>query len=324
MSEAISTRPRAADVPFYSEENARGALDIRQAFDAIEQSFVVAHGQQASNFPVVRERLPEGRIFGIKSAFDGKAQVLALKAGGYWADNGSRGLTNHQSVTLLFDALTGRPKALVSANYLTAMRTAAAAAVSVAHLARTDARTLGIIGAGHQASYQIRACLGVRSFDRVLIWSRTTASALRLAASLTDLPVQVEVVTAESVCRNSDVLITITPASEPLVAAAWVRPGTHIAAMGADTAGKQELDPLLFARAIAFTDEIEQAATIGECQHALKLGVLAKGKIKSLGAVIAGAQEGRTDEATVTIFDGTGVALQDLAVATVVVGAQIK
>jgi ornithine cyclodeaminase len=124
----------------------------------------------------------------------------------------------------------------------------------------------------------------------------------------------------EAVASNADILITVTPSTQPLVENAWVRPGTHINAMGADTKGKQELDPALVATAALFVDKATQAFSIGECQHAYNAGLITDRSLRgSLGAVVAGLCDGRRTPQEITLFDGTGVALQDLAVADLAV-----
>lgn len=134
-----------------------GGLIWGDCFTAVEQVFASMAKGTARNFPVVREALGHAdALYGFKSGFDGQALHLGLKSGGYWPGNAAKGLTNHQSTVFLFDADTGKCRAVVGGNLLTALRTAAAAAVSVAHLARKDARVLGIVGAGHQAAFQSR------------------------------------------------------------------------------------------------------------------------------------------------------------------------
>ncbi len=138
------------------------------AFTAIEACFAAMARGDATNFPVVREALGEGRHYGFKSGLDRAGGQLGVKAGGYFPGNAARGLTNHQSSVFLFDPQTGRPVAMVGGNLLTALRTAAAAAISIDRLARADARVLGMLGAGHQAVFQLRAAARARQFERVV------------------------------------------------------------------------------------------------------------------------------------------------------------
>jgi ornithine cyclodeaminase len=271
---------------------------------------------RARNFNVVREALGhQDAVFGVKTGCSNAGPVLGLKAGGYWPHNHGRGLTNHQSATLLFDADTGRAAALVSANYLTGVRTGAASAIATQCLSRPDSSVLGILGTGGQALYQLQATLAVRAIRRVHAWGRSADKVAAFGREVEKLGLEFVAGDRESVVRNADVLVTVTPAREALVEKAWVRPGTHINAMGADTRGKQELDPALLAEAAVFVDEAAQAVTIGECQHAHAAGLLRQEDLHPLGAVLAGTRPGRSSPEQVTVFDGTGVALQDLVVA---------
>ena len=246
----------------------------------------------------------------------GSRLVLGVKSGGYWPGNSAKGLTNHQSTVFLFDPDTGQLASVVGGNYLTALRTAAASAVSISHLARKDAKVLGMVGAGHQSTFQLRAALEQRPFQRVVGWNLDPdkLQALEEVAAEADLPF--EAVEREQIGAQADVIVTITSAHEPLLMKGWIRPGTHLACMGTDTRGKQEIDPELVAAASLFTDEIAQSVSIGEFQHAASAGLVGEGDITPIGAVINGSRPGRTGDNEITIFDGTGVGLQDLAVAS--------
>jgi ornithine cyclodeaminase len=298
------------------EDLARTLVTPEAAFDAVEGVFAAMARGQARNFPVVREALGHAdALYGFKSGFDKAGQVLGLKSGGYWPGNAARGLTNHQSTVVLFDPDTGRPSALVGGNYLTAVRTAAASAVSIRHLARPDARVLGIVGAGHQAPFQLRAAAAQRDFVRVIGWNLDPSMLDRLAGAAEEVGLPFEAVDRDRLGAEADVIITITSCFEPLLTRAQIKPGTHIACMGTDTVGKQEVDPALLGAAAVFTDEVEQATTLGECQHAVSQGLLAPLDITPLGRVIIGDHPGRRDAEEITLFDGTGVGLQDLAAA---------
>jgi len=231
----------------------------------------------------------------------------------------ARGLTNHQSAGFLCSSSTGKCNAVVGGNLLTALRTAAAAAVSVAHLARKDARVLGIVGAGHQATFQLRAVAEQRNFERVVAWNRSPEKLANLAAVAKELGLPFQSVSLEELGAQADVIVTIISSHEAVLKDIHVKPGTHIACMGTDTKGKQEVEAALVARATVFTDEIAQSVTIGECQHAVAAGTLAQADIAELGAVINGNHAGRSNDGEVTLFDGTGVGLQDLAVASAAV-----
>ncbi len=295
------------------------------SFDAVEEVFASMAAKSAYNFPVIREAIGHAdALYGFKSGFDRAALNLGLKSGGYWPGNAAKGLTNHQSTVFLFDADTGKCRAVVGGNLLTALRTAAAAAVSVAHLARHDAKVLGIVGAGHQAAFQLRAVAAQRRFERVLAWNRSPAKIDRLAAVAAELGLPFESVGLEDLGARSDVIVTITSSFAPILQAEQVKPGTHLACMGTDTKGKQEVATALLSRAKVFTDEIAQSISLGEAQHAIADGTLQTSQITELGAVINGDHEGRTSAEDITLFDGTGVGLQDLAVAAAVVDLALK
>jgi ornithine cyclodeaminase len=268
----------------------------------------------AYNFPVVREALGEGRQYGFKSGLDRAGGLLGVKAGGYFPGNLERGMTNHQSTVLLFDPDSGRPTAMVGGNLLTALRTAAASAISIDRLARRDARVLGIVGAGHQAAFQLRAAARVRRFDRVIAWNYHPDMLPKLGQVAAELGLPFEAVGLERMVE-ADAIITITSSPAASLMAAHVGAGTHLACMGTDTKGKQEVEPALLARARVFTDEVAQSVTIGEAQHAIAAGLIDDSAITPLGAVIAGLAPGRQSAEEITLFDGTGVGLQDLAVA---------
>jgi ornithine cyclodeaminase len=308
-----------------SEEVCREVFNRKDAYTAVEAVFAAMAKGDAYNFPVIREAIGyQDAVYGFKSGFDRAGLSLGLKSGGYWPNNASKGLTNHQSTVFLFDPDSGQLKALVGGNYLTAVRTAAASAVSIAHLARDDARVLGMVGAGHQASFQLRAALEQREFEKVVAWNLHTEALTPLAQVAEDAGVAFAALEREQLCAEADVIITITSAHEPLLMQQWIKPGTHIACMGTDTKGKQEVDPRLIGQANVFTDEIEQSVTIGEAQHAIASGLIEKDAITPIGEVINGNHPGRNSETEITLFDGTGVGLQDLAAATAVVDLAIE
>jgi ornithine cyclodeaminase len=295
------------------------------AFDAVEKVFAAMASNDAYNFPVVREAIGHvDALYGFKGGFDRAGLTLGLKAGGYWPNNlATHGIINHQSTVFLFDPDTGKVKAIVGGNLLTALRTAAASSVSIKHLARADAKVIGMIGAGHQATFQLRAALEQRSFKKVIGWNfhPEMLPNLEEVAEEADLPF--EAVELDGM-QAADVIISITSSHDAILMADQVSPGTHIACMGTDTKGKQEVDPALLQRASVFTDEVAQSISIGEAQHAVGQGLIKESDVNQIGAVINGAHGGRTGADQITLFDGTGVGLQDLAVAASVVDLAIE
>jgi ornithine cyclodeaminase len=300
-----------------SESLAQELVSIEDAIEAVAATFIAMAQGKARNYPVVREVVGHAdAVYGVKAGADISAPFLGLKAGGYWPHNLPRGLTNHQSSTLMFDPETGRASGLVSANYLTGVRTGAASALATRALSRADATVLGIIGTGGQSVHQLRATAKVRGLTRVHAWDPMPENVARFAASVTALGLDYVAETSpRAVAEAAEVIITVTPSQKPILLKDWIRPGTHISAMGADTKGKQELDPALVAAARLFVDEAAQAISIGECQHAYAQGMIGAADLTALGEVLGGRAEGRRSETEITLFDGTGVALQDLVVA---------
>ncbi len=300
-----------------TEETCKEVVGSSDAFSAVEDVFAAMAKGDAYNFPVIREAIGHAdALYGFKAGFDRAGLVLGVKSGGYWPGNMEKGLGNHQSTVFLFDPDTGQLHALVGGNYLTALRTAAASSISIAHLARPDAKVLGMVGAGHQAGFQLRAAAQQRDFEKVVAWNFHTEMLPRLAEVAGEIGLPFEAVEREQLGAEADVIISITSAHEPLMMKDWVKPGTHLASMGTDTKGKQELDPQLVAQATVFTDEIAQSISIGETQHAIAAGLIGEGDITPIGDVINGKHPGRRSDDEITLFDGTGVGLQDLAVAS--------
>ncbi len=303
-----------------TEETCKEVVGRADTFTAVESVFAAMARGDAYNFPVIREAIGHaGALYGFKSGFDRAGLVLGLKSGGYWPGNMEKGLTNHQSTVFLFDPDTGQLHALVGGNYLTALRTAAASSISISHLARKDAKVLGMVGAGHQAGFQLRAAVEQRDFEKVIAWNLHPEMLPALGKVAEEIGLPFETVEREQLGAEADVIITITSAHKALMMRDWVKPGTHLACMGTDTKGKQEIDPALIAAATLFTDEIAQSISIGECQHAIAAGLVAAEAITPIGRVISGNHPGRTSDDEITLFDGTGVGLQDLAVASVAV-----
>jgi len=307
------------------EKEIADLIDRKASFDAVESVFAAMARKDAYNFPVIREAIGYAdALYGFKSGFDRAGLALGLKSGGYWPGNMEKGLTNHQSTVILFDPDTGKVKALVGGNLLTALRTAAASAVSIKYLAPKGAKTLGMIGAGHQSAFQMRAAAEQCDFEKVIGWNYHPEHLPKLEKVANEIGLPFKAVELDQLGEQADVIITITSSFDPILMDAQVKGGTHIACMGTDTKGKQELEASLVARASVFTDEIAQAITIGECQHAIADGSLKETNITELGFVINGDHKGRSSDDEITLFDGTGVGLQDLAVASAAVDLAVE
>jgi ornithine cyclodeaminase/alanine dehydrogenase-like protein (mu-crystallin family) len=231
------------------------------------------------------------------------------------------GLPSIQGVVVLCDAADGRVLAIMDSIEITILRTAAATALAARHLARGDARVATVCGCGAQGAAQLAAVVAACSLTRVFAYDLDPARAVRFARERTEA-LGITVVPARDLAeatRQSDVVVTCTPSRAPLLGPGDVRPGTFIAGVGADSETKQELDPALLAGATVVVDSLEQAATIGDLHHALVAGLLTRHDVHAeLGHVIAGLRPGRTSDDEITIFDSTGVAVQDVAAAAMV------
>lgn len=307
------------------EKEIAALLTRADAFTAVENVFASMSKGDAYNFPVIREAIGhEDALYGFKGGFDKAGMALGLKAGGYWPNNLEKhGHINHQSTVFLFDPDTGMVKAMVGGNLLTALRTAAASSVSIKHLARKDAKVMGMVGAGHQATFQLRAALEQREFEKVIGWNYHPEMLPNIEKIANEAGVPFEAVELDGMVE-ADVVISITSTFAPTIMAAHIGPGTHIACMGTDTKGKQELETALLAKSTVFTDEVAQSISIGEAQHAIASGLIKEADVNELGAVINGTHAGRTSDDEITLFDGTGVGLQDLAVAASIVDIAVE
>ena len=235
-------------------------------------------------------------------------------------ENPSKGLPSVVGTYVLFSQETGMPLCLMAATTLTAIRTGAATGVATRHLAREDSVSVGLLGAGVQAPHQLRAVSRVRPIEAVLVWgpeadrARTEATVARMKREFGDLEIAIAGSAAEAAA--ADILCTTTPSRAPLFPADALPPGAHVNAVGADGPGKQELDPEILRRARVVVDEMDQAVHGGEVNVALRTNAISRDHIAgTLGEVVTGAIPGRTSAEEITVFDSTGLAIQDIAVA---------
>nr|WP_290082493.1 hypothetical protein [Aquibium sp. A9E412] len=221
------------------------------------------------------------------------------------------------SILIYTEPETGFPLAIVDGSYHTVMRTGSAGAVSAKWMARPDSKTLAIVGAGHMAEGALATCNEVFDWSDVRVWSRSQTT---LDAFVREQQPKYDGFTIrtstdpEEVVRGADVIVTLTPARAPIIKADWIAPGTHIAAVGADKAGDQELEGTLLTKARIFVDDIRQCRTDGEINVPLSQGLITETDIAGeIGEVVTGRKAGRRSDDEITIFDSTGIALQDSA-----------
>jgi ornithine cyclodeaminase len=293
-----------------------------EALGAVADAFTRLSAGQATMPPILRLDVPEhhGEL-DVKTAYLQGLDSFAVKLSSGFFDNAQRGLPSLGGLMILLSALTGFPEALLLDNgYLTDVRTGLAGALAARYLAPATVQTVGVFGAGAQARYQVRALQLVRDFERVLVYSRTPAHMQQYAAEMAPL-LGVSVVPAgspEQVVRESQVVVTTTPAKEPYLQASWLHPGLHVTAMGSDAEEKQELHAAVFARAdLIACDRRAQAFRLGELHHAREASVVDEATdIVELGELTGGTAPGRSDEGQITICDLTGTGVQDTAIAT--------
>lgn len=291
------------------------------AVACVEDAFSALATKAVAMPPILRLDIPEHRgEVDVKTAYVPGLDGFAIKISPGFFDNPKLGLPSLNGLIILLNARTGLVEAVLLDNgYLTQVRTAAAGAVAAKHLARTDARTAAILGAGEQARLQLRALTLVRPIERARIWAREPARAAHAAADLTrQLGIPVEVAaTAEAACAFVDIIVTATPAQTPILKADWLTPGQHITAMGSDSEHKNEIDHAVFAKVVYVADSLAQTRRLGELAHAIKAGSATERQpFAELGQVIARRAPGRAGEDDITLCDLTGAGVQDTAIAT--------
>jgi ornithine cyclodeaminase/alanine dehydrogenase-like protein (mu-crystallin family) len=313
-----------------TEDEIRQSISVTQSIDAIEAAFAaLAHGSVSLpgvinlSLPSLHNaEAPPGESH-VKGAYIQGALHFVIKVANSFYTNRELGLPVGSGLMLAFDAITGALDAILLDNgYLTDLRTGAAGAVAIRHLAPATIRRVAFIGAGTQARFQFRAIASVRDITSVTVWSQNPANAERFTREILDeRGCATEVArTVQQAVAKSDVIITTTPSTEALVFADWVRPGTTIVAVGSDTPQKQELDVNLLARADAiFADRLSQCAEFGEIHLGLQAGILSLDDVSGeLGDVVVGRHAGRTSDDQIIVCDLTGVGVQDAAIASLV------
>jgi len=247
---------------------------------------------------------------------------VAAKINANFPDNvARRGLPTIQGVVVLSDGETGLPLALIDSMEITALRTGAATAVAARYLARPEARVAIVVGCGRQGRIQLAALARVRPLERVHAVDADPGLAARFAREMSaqlGLDVRPAASAAEA-APGSDICVTCTPSRRPLLHRVDVTPGAFVAAVGADNEHKQELEPALMAAATIVVDSLEQCAAIGDLHHALASGAVSIGQVHAeLSEVVAGRKPGRRSAEEITIFDSSGVAIEDAAAAAAV------
>lgn len=300
--------------PYFDAEAIRGALPIGDLLDAVESAYRdVSSGRDRS--PVrAHAGLGPGTLLTMPGIREGGAGAT-VKLVTVMPDNPASGLPTIHALVAWFDAASGRPLAFFDGAAITAMRTGAASGVGTRLLARTDAETLGVIGAGAQAEWQIRAVLAARPIRRVLVAARDRARLDDFVGRVGGaLEVTVEAAEVEAAIRAADVVCCATTSTAPVFDADWLRPGTHVNGIGAFRLDMVELPAGLFERAAVVAIDAREAsmAEAGDVVAAIRAGVIDEGSLVEIGTVSPDWVAGRDPEA-ITVFKSVGLAIQDVA-----------
>jgi alanine dehydrogenase len=288
----------------------KSLIRMGDVINAVEKAFRI-YGEGKVKMPAkVYLSVEQGDFRAMPAALPGCA---GMKWVSVHPRNPSLGLPSIMAILIYSDPETGYPLAIMDATEVTAYRTGAAAAIASRYLARQGLHTIGIIGAGFQAYAQILAHVELFTPVSIKAFDISQAAVDKLAQSLPQVSIRS---CSVQEAAASDVVCTLTPARSPIVKKEWIIPGTHINAVGADAPGKQELDHLILKEAIVVVDDMKQAISSGEINVPIQEGVYSISEVYgTLAEVVVGKKKGRTDNKVITVFDSTGVAVEDIAVA---------
>lgn len=303
-----------------TEKELRDCVSLdKPMVDAMRTAFTALATGTAEMPPILRLDVKDHNgEMDVKTAYIKGVEGFALKVSTGFFNNPQKGLPSLSGMMTLLSSKTGRVMAVLLDNgYLTDVRTAAAGGLSVELLARKDAANIGVIGTGLQARMQVEAVSLIRNIRTLRVWGRERTKSERYAQEMAE-KLDAEIIICDSpedVVRESDAVVTTTPATSPVIQADWLHPGLHITAMGSDAEHKNELAPDVLARADLFVcDSKAQSARLGELHHALKL--VGDGfAVTELGEITSGTHSGRTSDEQVTICDLSGTGAQDTVIA---------
>ena len=299
------------DIAVFDQDAVLAAVSPPEAIDCVREGFVEFASGEWSMPPKVYLEVPDGDFRAMPARGGG---IAILKWATSFTHNPARGLPVVQGLICVSDEASGSLVALVDVRAVTALRTGAVAAVAAQELAREDARTIGILGCGLHGSWAAR-CLAAAEYGPGICFDPSPEAAGSLAGEL-----GWEAGAREDALR-CDIVTCVTPGSEPVVCAGEVHPGTHLTMLGADGPGKAEAEIEVVESARLFCDEWAQASHGGELTGALEAGRISREQVTELGAVLTGVARGRTSDDEITLFDSTGLAIQDVAICLAVLAA---
>ncbi|BAW32054.1 MAG TPA: alanine dehydrogenase [Methanothermobacter sp.] len=305
----------------------KNLIDMNDILKAVEKAFKEYALGKVQMPPKSYLFFPEGD-FRIMPSYLEYSQVAGVKCVNSHPKNPKKySLPTVMAIIELIDPTDGFPLTIMDGTWITDMRTGAAGGISAKYLARPDSKKLGIIGAGRQARTQLMAIKNVLDIEEVTVYCRTPSAREKFAKE-TSKKYNIDVKpakTAREAVKGKDIIVTATPSTKPVIELEWTPPGVHICAIGADAPGKQELDPRILIEGRIFVDSWEQASHSGEINVPLREGIISKEDIKgTLGQVIIGEVPGRTSEDEITIFDSTGLSVQDMATASLIYERALK
>jgi len=309
------------DILWLNQSDVKSVLDMPSAMMAVESGFR-EHGLRKVQMP------PKSYLYFKKHngdlrtmpSFMEEQDIAGVKIVNVHPDNREKGLPTVMAVVVLNSTENGAPLAIMDGTYLTDMRTGAAGGVAAKYLARSDSKVVGMVGTGDQARTQLLALSQFMDIEQVRITCRNLSNCAAFEKEMAPM-VNCDFVRTDSIKEvcECDVLVTTTPVRSPIVKSEWIREGMHINAIGADAAGKQEFESSLLKRAKVVVDDIVQASHSGEVNVPISSGIFSEADIYAeLGEVIAGVRPGRESDEEITIFDSTGLAVQDLVTADMV------
>jgi ornithine cyclodeaminase/alanine dehydrogenase-like protein (mu-crystallin family) len=300
------------EIPVISGEAVLSSIDPATAIERTRIAFErYGRGEWGMPAKVYLDSPPHGDFRAMPARGDGLALLKWVTS---FPGNSAKGLPVVRGEILLSDAATGEELAVIECSSVTSLRTGAAAAVSAQALAGDDARSVGIIGCGVNGAWSAR-CLAAAGYGPGVCSDVRSEAAEALAAEL-DWSVG-----ERGEAAQQDVVVTVTPGDESVILASELRPGQHIAVLGADAHGKQEVELDAIDRCRLFCDDWEQASAGGELSNAVEAGSLTREGVTQLGDVLTGQADGRVSAEETTLFDSTGLAIQDLAIAQAVYGS---
>ena len=329
-AQGISDMQHLSDVLVLNKEEIETIITIDDAIEAVEDGFRAYNsGKAMIPFPVALQVPDHSGDVHIKPGYVKGYDTYTVKIASGFYDNPKSGLPVSHGMLILFDSRTGFPLCFeVDQCFLTDLRTAAAGAVAARALAKKKVSKVAVIGTGTQARFQIRALSRVRDFEKLVVWGRSPD---KVRAYIDDMKglVDAEIVaaaTAEEAVRDSDVIVTSTMTSEPVIKASWLSKGVHITAMGSDSPEKQELETAVLAAADKIVvDSLKQCASLGEVHHAVEDGTISEEDVHAeLGEVLLGTKPGRESDDEITVCDLTGIAVQDVVTSQIVYERALK